>query len=380
MPKAAKRKRGGITRQWAASAAALTGLAVKAARKRRRISTESSSRSSSRSPVLSQTRTRTQRRRQTSRGNQQLASGPEVTFTKYKLKGRVTKKKLAFVSAKNTLRISYAQRTTVTSGIQSVDVLGTDGSGASPTTVGLFNVNEIEKVRALLLTSVAGGSLTAYQFAIPVAKATYYISNSTNANTIMWIYDLVPRNNVYSTDTSYDNPIQAWYTGLQTQPGNHSGALTTGGTLPFSTPFESKTFCEQYHVIKVRKLILAPGVMHIHKVFAMERRWFSDSQYMNLINLGTGALTSTCYYVGKKTILSMVVILGSPAHSLANADSAHTSTAPAAIDIVTHKEYTYLYSQTGQKNVSWTNTIPTGIADLREIPEAQEAFVLPVLT
>jgi hypothetical protein len=358
-------------------------------RKRSSSSTSHVSRTSSARPVSSKGSRRgsvRQRRKTVRKGkpagrsrDNQIASGKDVSGFTYNLRGFVSKGKLQYVSAKNVYRVAYGQRLTTTGGVQNMDLLGYDGSGvAGIGSAGIFNVYDIEKIRTnigTIQTTTTVGVNNANQWAIPSAVIEYQLSNSTNANIIVWLYDIVPRRTMYSSDTNIVIPMAAWTQGMQVTTGTGGGS-----TIAFnigSRPFESKLFCESYKVKKVTKLVLSPGVLHRHIVRSSQRRWWSDAQYFNTFTVGVPATTAS--WIGKRTVLTMAVIQGSPGHSQGFPDSARVSTAPAAIDVITRKSYTWMYSASAAKKIIWIDTVPAANNDLETIPEAGDHFV-PIVT
>jgi len=358
---------------------------ARAFKRKRSSSTSHVSRTSSRSAPSTGRRVKltfrrgsSQRRgkKRTSRrgGDNQLASGKDTSGFTYKTRGFVTKGKLSFISAINIYRYCYSQRLTTNGGLQNYDLLGYDGAGGTGIgAAGLFNVTDVSIIKSKIgqiQTPTTVGNNNSTQFAIPVGKAEYQISNSTNANIIAWIYDIVPRRFVQIGDTNYESPMVAWVNGMRIQTGTGGGSDVA--QFIGCKPFESKLFCEIYKVKKVTKVVLSPGVLHRHIVKSTQRRWWSDTQFQNLFNAGV-PITSGRWF-GGRTVLSMIVIQGTPAHSRANPDSAHTTSAPAGIDVVTLKSYEFLYSATGTKQVIWTDGIPGAAGDIEAVPEAQGAF------
>lgn len=303
----------------------------------------------------------------------QLASGSDVSGYSHTIPGRVSKRKFAFISAVNQFRNDYSMRLATTGGLQGVDLIGYNGVTGDVSTSGLFCFKDIVAIRNALgtmQTTTSVGVNNATNFAIPVGKVEYMITNSTNANIIVWLYDMIPRRTILTTDTAIQTPQVAWITGMSGQTGTGGGADVN--TKPFAKPFESKLFCEAYRVVKVSKITLSPGVFHRHIVKQKCRRWFSDTQFNNLV--AAGVLSSTALWYGGRTILTMAVIIGTPGHSAAAADTAHVSTAPAAIDVTTNKTYEFMWSATAVKQVIWGNAIPAAAADLEAVPEAGGGF------
>jgi len=214
------------------------------------------------------------------------------------------------------------------------------------------------------------GNSNATQFAVPYGQIEYMISNSTNANIILWLYDIIPRKMIYATDTNYKTPMDAWVNGMRVQLGTGGGSNLD--LVPGARPFESKLFCENYKVKKVSKIILSPGVLHRHIVTSTQRRWYTDSQFNNLFTAGVPS--SQALWFGGRTILTMAIIMGTPGHSRATHASADVTTAPAGIDVVSIKRYQYFWSATAAKQVFFNDTLPVAAADLEAVPEAQGAF------
>lgn len=355
---------------------AITGALVGAlANKLRRASTSRTT-----APIKARTRgakrvrfarsfTKTKRRRRNKKAkDNQLTSGGDVTGFTHRVRGVVSKKKLQYVSAVNKYRCFFGQRLVVGSGQQGFDILGYDGAAGNFTVAGIYGVSEIGGIRATLTAAGFPAIPNALQFAVPKAKAEYAITNSTNGNIIVWLYDIIPRKDIQSTDTMVAYPYTAWVNGAKVQAGTSANSPANPG----SKPFESKIFCEYYKVKKVTKVTMAPGALHRHVVRSVQRRWFTDSMWSNLWTSGGGENSSTLWMHGR-SVLTMILIMGGPAHNAAAADSAHTTSSPAAVDITTTKTYEYLYSYTGARQVLWSDTTPAGLA-VEAVPEAGGGF------
>lgn len=306
--------------------------------------------------------------------NDQITGGRDVTGFTYNIKGVVTRKKLSFVSAKHVYRIAYSNRLVCQSGVQNVDLLGYNGVTGNIAGAGIYSMLDVSNIKNAISTIGSGvlGANNATQFAIPVCKCEYMLTNSTNANVIIWLYDIIPRKNVYNTDTAWQVPQNAWQNGIRQQAGT-GGSVGTQFNIG-SKPFESKLFCETYKVRKVTKIIMAPGALHRHIVRSTQRRWFTDAQYNNLFNGTTVVPSSTNYWIGGRTVLTMMVMMGAPAHSFASADAQHVSSGLGAIDMITTKTYEYMYSATAAKTVYWSDQVPV-VGDLEVVPEAGDHFV-----
>lgn len=366
----------GVSSSVAAAAGAMYAMARKRARSSSSRSSSRSAPSSGRSVRLTfrrgNRRNRNKRKRQRGGSDNQLASGKDVTGFTHKVRGIVSKKKFTFISAKHVYRYNASQRLTQNGSAQNADMLGR-ANATGVFQAGLFNVRDVNNIRnvmATIQTPASVGVNSSTQFAVPVGRAEYQISNSTNANIMIWLYDVIPRKMIYVSDTNYDNPVNAWVNGMRVQAGTGGGASVA--TIIGCKPFESKLFCENYHVKSVKKVVLSPGVVHRHIVKSTQRRWYSDTQYNN--QFIDGVVSSNALWFGGRTVLTMIVIAGLPGHSRANPVSATTTTTPVGIDVVSTKTYEFMWSATAAKTVIWADQLPGPAPDIEVVPEAQGAF------
>ncbi|WAB05088.1 capsid protein [Miresoil virus 123] len=301
--------------------------------------------------------------------NSQLATGSDVTFTKFALKRPRFGPKLKGVSAVNYYRYVVGQRVTATVGQQGVATLGLNGSTGGATASSLYSVADLSSILAAITS--ASSTSAGYQFLVQKGTSEYYITNSSNANLVMWLYDCIPRKDMQTSDAEYAYPDYAW-AAEKLQVGTTG---TTGYLTPFATPFESAAFTHNYKVIAVKKVSLSPGVLHRHVVKSFQPRWISDSLWNNQYS---GALPSTnIIAIGKRSVYTLVVIAGAPAHVAATPTSAYTGIGPCAIDIVLKKTYEYRFALDLSKSVYQANLLPT-TGNFEEVAEATAAFTTVV--
>lgn len=319
-------------------------------------------------PATSRSRTRTRTKRsKKSKTDSQLASGDSVTgLTRYsgKLKFRPVIKE---ISAASFYLCSCQNRILTNLNQQGVGLLGADRAAGVPNDYGaVYNGGDIGT--AFLTMGV--GSSTTDRILIEKAVHEHFITNSTNANIIMWIYDIVPRKDLNTTDTVIRYPQTAWYNGMVTQQATGNDTVNL-----FTTPYMSKLFTTNFKVVKVSKVTMAPGVLHRHVVKVKHNHWISPTDFQNTtINQST----STVAFKGHVSVFSMAVIMSGPAHWTGDGK---VGTATAGIDVITKKMYTLRSGIAGVTHTYNTNnTAATGAGNLVSVDEATNSFVTLVNT
>lgn len=99
------------------------------------------------------------------------------------------------------------------------------------------------------------------RFYVKCVKHKLSLTNQSNANCVVTIYAVLYRRDSFLGD--FENPQQAWLTGMARQENSGTPAAATINTVG-CTPFQSADFCRYFRVIKVTKVYLDPGKSHIH--------------------------------------------------------------------------------------------------------------------
>lgn len=287
----------------------------------------------------------------------QLVHGSNTTYTTWNRSGGRKQALIKDISAVNHFRLTDYGRVSTVSGLQGILSIG--NSPGTTTNYGIYSVSDLNAIKGYISTP-----LTAMQFCVPYGKVEYMFTNSSTGNTIMYLYDVVPKKDINSTDTAFQIPDYAWAQGY-----NLEGGTTSNYTVVGATPFESKLFTETWTVIAVKKVIMAPGAMHRHIVKSHQNRFFSDTQWNN--QYAGGIFSNYVQYLRKSSIITMVVVYGGPAHSAANPTL--TSTGAAAVDWVALKEYDYRWAQDAATTYHVSPNLTT-LTDAQEVPEATQAF------
>lgn len=294
--------------------------------------------------------------------NAQLTGGRSVTRTSYNLPSQRSTRCLTDISAPNDYKYVIPQAVQGSHGLQVVVLLGDNqGTGGTNVQVPFYGVKDLSDI----WTVIGSGSIKGSQFTVPTGKREFIIQSRSNSNQIFWLYDIVPRFSIDSTDTSIQDPITAWTQGYLVEDNNGGSA----GTL-FSTPFDSKLFCENFKVIRVHKVIQAPGDLHRHIVHTRQHKWLSDNVFYNVGQPPTLA-GSTRVAIGHRTIYTMLVLMGQPAHT--TDATPVVTTASSGVDIICHTHYTYKWAQDVQRSMKQFSNVSTSSTVARIQQEASAA-------
>lgn len=318
--------------------------------------------------------------------NDQLTRGRSTTHTVYNLPPVRSTIALDDISEENNYRYTYSQRITSSFGKQAISILGSNGTYVTPTTLadstGIYNKLDLAAIKAQIASgSPPASGAASVRFTVPHSRVDYYLTSTSNAVQMVYIYDVVPRVNIeigitsttpaqQQGDTAVADPIQAWRNGYPISFGGITAAA--GADIPFATPFESKLFCEWFKVISVKKITQAPGDMHHHVVKSNQHRWISDAQWLTQTgSTPTSAFISTVNKFGRHTVLTMVVAIGGPVHDI-DVNTA-VSTAATGLDVISKKTYSFRWSQDFiRTNIDQTSLptvgAPTGA---HTVPQAQ---------
>lgn len=157
------------------------------------------------------------------------------------------------------------------------------------------------------------------------------IVNVQNIMCTIWIYDLTARRDQSQGDI---NPVEDWEAGIDAQGGSSSDYK-----YPYSTPFQSKRFCQKWKVRKVTRALVAPGETHVHMVTGHVYNKLTNTRIFNFVNSeATGSSA-----VGGLTSTIMVVALGGVWNDVT--DKSAVGYSPVNLDICYTKRYKFMGSK-----------------------------------
>jgi len=172
------------------------------------------------------------------------------------------------------------------------------------------------------------------------------ISNPTSAPVMFDIYDIMYRHDMpqHTASGAYNIPNSLWYDGLQDMGDIGSGLLSDPGNTPFMSP----KFTQNLKVMKVTKVQLPQGGTHEHRVHAEVNQMLS---YENVMNSGL-------YYYKGKTVVSMIVVRGTPVD-----DGTNVGLCAGALNMVVTQKYQFHMIRNSVSTFVTTNTLPTLTAE-----------------
>lgn len=175
-----------------------------------------------------------------------------------------------------------------------------------------------------------------------------HVANMDNNDCVIWFYDLLLRADV---NTGTLAPISDWAQGVVDESG-----AAGDYQIPFSTPFQSKKFCERWKVVKVSRVILSSGSTHIHKVTSKPMH---PINYEHLVNTSSSYTGTQGANVGVRYLTSsvMCVIQGNLAND--SVTKTQVGTGPVAVDFMNIIRYKYCGSVDNQTLYSKSFTAQT---------------------
>jgi hypothetical protein len=280
---------------------------------------------------------------------QQSGGGSHSSFTRHRGKFQKSTRKLIDVSEEYTYKYSGCSNLVGATANQGFDDVPRNGANLA---LGLGSVGDLQQI--LVQMGIAVANQNGYHFTVPFQKLTTQYTNCCNYPIVLWLYDVIPRVHTYTTipNDEVQTPSTAWGLGYTQEGGTGSDQRGT----PYSTPFESKLFCEFYKVIKVHKVTMGAGDVHTHTLTNMQHNWISDQKWRNIsVANGNSSISQLAHY----SVLSLAVIVGTPVHDSADAANTHVSLGPSRVDYVWTKEYIARSATYNQRSV--TRTFSGGI-------------------
>lgn len=170
--------------------------------------------------------------------------------------------------------------------------------------------------------------------------AEYAYTNSSNAVVRGYLYDIVPRQDIYNNSLDPISPTNAWVQGAQ----DSTGSASSGANVPGSLPWNSSKFTHFFHIKKITAVILAPGQTHYHRVtYRMNKIVSNEILAQSNINLIRGMSMS-----------QMAVWYGQPV-----VDSTGLAVTTAALKVlsVSRFQYSYTYMSNNISTLTFSNGI-----------------------
>lgn len=205
----------------------------------------------------------------------------------------------------------------------------------------------------LLMSKTVPTNLFLNQFVLRNATSTLAIANNSTAACHLDIYDIVYKRNtplglITSNNTQYNlvDAASLWAAGMEDQDVNHS---TTAYQNLMVLPSASRFYRDYTVVLKKRRMLLAAGATHEHRVRLSYNKLIST----DLIGSnGAGANgNNQVFMIQNLGYTTLIVAYGTPV-SGANEGNPFVSTAPLAIDCVQQTQYDYTWVKDGSN--TWT--------------------------
>ena len=232
-----------------------------------------------------------------------------------------------------------------------------------------FNVATNQDLQ-LLMSKTVPTNLYLNQFVLRNATSSLAIANNSTAACHLDIYDIVykratPLQLINSNSQTIDllDAQSLWLSGMQDQDVNHS--YTAYQNL-MVLPSASRTFREYTVVLKRRRMLLAAGATHEHRVRLSYNKLIST----DLIGSnGGGAIgNNQVFMLQNLGYTTMIVAYGTPVSGTQEGNS-FVSTAPLAIDCVQQTQYDYTWVKDGSNTWSIQDNL-VSIADVNNITPA----------
>lgn len=191
----------------------------------------------------------------------------------------------------------------------------------------------------------------------PAATANAYLNyahqditllNQSNSDCILWIYDLMIREEVGGAGL---NPLLDWKQGIIDE-----GGAVDDWLIPYSTPYQSKKFTQRWRVLKVRKFTLSSGAIHQHRIEMYPKHKINAERVNNTASAGTGTgggiigvrgMTSTCMFVTLGGLVNDTV------------STVNVGTAATGLDILSVVKYDFMGIGADQTLYSKTSSFGT---------------------
>nr|WAE42532.1 MAG: capsid protein [Cressdnaviricota sp.] len=194
---------------------------------------------------------------------------------------------------------------------------------------------------------------------------TYRITNTSNSNVFIDIYDIVARRDIGLNPTGVGNaamsPTQAWAQGDIVESATMAGNGTNWTTVIGSTPFQSRMFTQLYKITRKTRLNLTNGESAEHvKKTRPNRIW--DLMLDNIAVNTTNTAGSGIVYPRMLSQFTMFVVSGAPGSTTGG--SVVTTTNPI-IDVIHTAQYKSAMISSSHTWLGVNNTVSTtGVTNL----------------
>lgn len=189
------------------------------------------------------------------------------------------------------------------------------------------------------LTTIKGrvSATDTSKYMLDTCSAEVMISNRELTNVRVYVYDVIARRDLNNVPTA----AQGWTSGYADEGGADSNYQVVG-TLPFSDDI----FTQFFKVLKITHITLAQGQVHTHRVRFSPRKLI-DGECLKYVNNGIKGLT--CF--------TMVVVHGYPENDTTT--KTQVSTGTATVDIISRKQYKYMYMVDSDTSYYQSNNLPS---------------------
>jgi len=262
------------------------------------------------------------KRRRISKGGGVIKSGfSGITFSGFR------KKKKLYPSVRTVLRSNQLSVYRITD----TDRVEWDAGAQAARSYTLGTAADMQLLFANIGASGTGQDTT--RMIVKNMKMKWNLTNQSNANCIITLYDIEYRNDANVGD--FGTPILAWANGIaRAEEGGDAPGIANVG----STPFMSSDFCRNYRVVKVTKIYLDPGKSHVHFIRIASNKMLNNGM--------TDPSAQPVAYRGFSHGL-MAVFQGLPVND--GTTDTLIAMGSGAVDIVEEREYQQAYPQYGLK-------------------------------
>lgn len=184
-----------------------------------------------------------------------------------------------------------------------------------------FTSTDLNLGHVLLVGNAAGGAQST-KTAFHSVHSECMMTNQSNTNCRMTIYDVICRKDTDATVTDPTTAISTAYNDIVN--GAASNAICVG-----STPFSMPRFTEYFKVEQVTSVTLSPGACHVHKVHIALNKLISKTISVRIAGSGVQGITR----------YSFVRFHGSPQNDITT--QTQVSTSQVSIDWVNSEEYKF---------------------------------------
>ena len=245
----------------------------------------------------------------------------------------------------------------ITNPLQITAALGNQGTNVIPFMTGTDMRYLANKIDSLMGTTTSVGlqflagtlgssnsPINTMKFVVQECIVDIFFTNNTTANCFLDLYDIEAR------EDSTLAPLTIWDAGM----GDENNATRPKETL-YTTPFQSQEFCSEFKIDKVKKMELAQGRSHRHRIKYMPNMVIDMERALNSTNLS------------KTTRYCIPVCYGLPCN-----DSVSTSvvtTNSVKLDVIYQVQYKYNWQVMNAKNFTYSSGISTSVtlADIIDI-------------